>query len=116
MSSSPVAATPSEKLSSVRARMRAGNFHCVPVLDNGRLVGLITDRDLLRHQAGGIDEVEVRSAMTENPTTVAPTTPLHEAGRLLFEQKIDVLPVLDGGQLVGIMTKTDILSAFLAED
>ena len=116
MSSSPVAASPDEKLSSVQARLREGNFRCVPVLDNGRLVGIITDRDLLSQEAGAIDQVEVRLAMTENPTTVAPTTPLHEAAHLLFERKVDALPVLDDGQLVGVITINDILRAFLEED
>ena len=54
--------------------------------------------------------------MTENPVTVAPTTPLHEAARLLFERKIDALPVLEDGQLLGVMTTSDILRAFLEED
>jgi CBS domain-containing protein len=115
MSSSPVVATPGEKLSTVQARMHEGNFRCAPVLDNGRLVGIVTDRDI-RGNMGRLDEVEAKYAMTENPVTVEPTTPLHDAARILFERKIDALPVLEEGQLVGVMTSSDILRAFLEED
>ncbi len=115
MSSSPVTATPDEMLSTIEARMHEGNFRCAPVLDNGRLVGIVTDRDVRSHM-GRIDEVAARYAMTENPVTVEPATPLHQAARLLFDKKIDALPVLEDGQLVGIITSTDILRAFLDED
>jgi nucleotide-binding universal stress UspA family protein len=115
MSSSPVVATPGEKLSTVQARMHEGNFRCAPVLDNGRLAGIVTDRDI-RGNMGRLDEVEAKYAMTENPVTVEPTTPLHAAARILFERKIDALPVLEDGQLVGVLTGSDILRAFLEED
>jgi acetoin utilization protein AcuB len=115
MSSSPVTATPDEKLSTILKRMQEGTFRCAPVLDDGRLVGIITNRDVRSHM-GRINEVEVKFAMTENPVTVAPTTPLHEAARLLFERKIDALPVMEDGQLVGVMTSSDILRAFLEQD
>src|SRR5208282_3824898 len=84
MSSSPVIAAPDEKLSTIQTRMHEGNFRCAPVLDGGRLVGIITDRDVRSHM-GRIDEIEAKLAMTENPVTVAPTTPLQAAARLLFE-------------------------------
>jgi acetoin utilization protein AcuB len=115
MSSCTVTATLEEKLSSVQARMDEGNFRCAPVLEDGRLAGIITDRDVRSH-LGRINEVEVKFAMTENPVTIAPTTPLHEAARLLSERRIDTLPVVEDGQLVGVMTTSDILRAFLEED
>jgi nucleotide-binding universal stress UspA family protein len=115
MSSSPVTATPDEKLSTIMSRMQEGNFRCAPVLDNGRLIGIITNRDV-RGRMGSLNLVEVKFAMTENPVTVAPTTPLHEAARLLFERKIDALPVLEDAQLVGVMTTSDVLRAFLEQD
>jgi len=115
MSSSPGVATPSEKLLTIQTRMHEGGFRCAPVVDNGRLVGIITDRDV-RGNMGRLDEVEAKYAMTANPVTVEPTTPLHDAARILFERKIDALPVLEDGQLVGVMTNSDILRAFLEED
>jgi acetoin utilization protein AcuB len=78
-------------------------------------VGLVTDRDI-RGQMGRVDTTEVRVAMSENPPTVTPTTPLQEAARVLFEHKLDALPVVENGTLVGVLTNSDILRAFLDED
>jgi len=115
MSPSPVAVAPGEKVAAVIMRMQQGNFRSAPVVENGRLVGLITDRDI-RGQMGRVDTTEVRVAMSENPPTVTPTTPVHEAARVLFEHKIDALPVVENGQLVGVITNSDMLRAFLDED
>jgi acetoin utilization protein AcuB len=95
--------------------MQEGNFRCAPVLDDGRLVGIITNRDVRSHM-GRLDQIEVKFAMTDNPVTIAPTTPLHEAARLLFERKIDALPVLEDAHLVGVMTTSDVFRAFLEQD
>jgi nucleotide-binding universal stress UspA family protein len=115
MSSNPVTATPDEKLASVQARMAEGNFRSAPVVADGRLVGLITDRDLRMH-TGYLDNTEAKLAMSENPVTVTPTTPLHEAARIVFEQKLDSLPVIEDGKLVGVITTSDVLRAFLDQD
>jgi nucleotide-binding universal stress UspA family protein/predicted transcriptional regulator len=115
MSSSPVTTTPDEKLSTVEARMYDGNFRSAPVVDGGRLVGIVTERDIRSH-LGYLETTEVKVAMIENVVTVTPTTPLHEAARLLFERKIDHLPVLEEAQLVGVISTSDILRAFLEED
>jgi CBS domain-containing protein len=115
MSPSPVTVAPGEKVAAVIMRMQQGNFRSAPVVEDGRLVGLITDRDI-RGQMGRVDTTEVRVAMGENPPTVTPTTPVHEAARVLFEQKVDALPVVENGQLVGVITNSDILRAFLDED
>jgi len=65
---------------------------------------------------GRVETTEVRVAMTENPPTVTPSTPMHEAARVLFEQKVDALPVVENQKLVGLITNRDILRAFLDED
>ena len=115
MSPSPVTVTPGEKVAAVIMRMQQGNFRSAPVVENGRLVGLITDRDI-RGQMGRVDTTEVRVAMSENPPTVTPTTPVHDAAQILFEQKLDGLPVVENERLVGVITNSDILRAFLDED
>jgi nucleotide-binding universal stress UspA family protein/predicted transcriptional regulator len=115
MSSSPAVATPDEKLSLIESRMHEGGFRCTPVLENGRLIGIVTDRDV-RANMGRLDQVEAKYAMTGRPVTVEPTTPLHEAARILLDRKINALPVLEDGQLVGVMTTSDILRAFLDQD
>ena len=115
MSPTPTTATPDEKLSAVQARMQEGHFRSVPVVDRGQLVGLITDRDVRTH-AGRLDTTAAKAAMREDPLTVAPNSPLHEATRMVFEHKLDSLPVLEGETLVGMITNTDLLRAFLEQD
>jgi universal stress protein A len=111
MSKSPVTASPEEKMSAVEAKMRKGDFRCVPIMDKGKVVGMITDRDLRSH-AGYLDNTEVRIAMSEAVLTVAPDTPIGEAAQLLLEQKIGGLPVVEDSRLVGVITTSDILKAF----
>jgi len=115
MSPSPVTATPDEKIAAVHARMQEGNFRSVPVVHNGHLVGLITDREV-RGQMGRMDHTEVKLAMNESPETVTPATSIHDAARVIFEHKIDALPVVEDGKLAGMITSSDILRAFLEQE
>ena len=115
MASSPVTATPDEKLSSVEAKMREGGFRSMPVLAEGRVVGIVTDRDLRRH-TGYLDATEVKKAMSEDVITVKPETTIYEAARLLRERKIGAIPVVEDGKLVGMVSTTDILQALTLEE
>jgi len=86
----------------------------VPVEDDrGRLVGLITHRNLLRLLSGGIrkESVTVRDVMVANPVTVSPLTPTLEAIQTMREHRIGCLPVVDADELVGIVTSYDFLEA-----
>jgi CBS domain-containing protein len=89
----------------------------VPVEDeDGRLVGLITHRSLLRLVSAGnreknIDAITVRELMVPNPVTVSPSTPTLEAIKIMREQRLGCLPVVEGNQLVGIVTSYDFLDA-----
>lgn len=112
MTPHPISADPSEKLSTVRTKMVAGGFRSIPVLSGGKLIGIITDRDLRRHE-GYLDHTDVRLAMTEEVATVSPATPVHAAAKTLLERKVGALPVLEDGRLVGIISTTDILRAFV---
>ena len=115
MTHSPLAASPNEKLSSVQARMQEGSFRSMPVLDGGKLVGIVSDRDLRQHTAD-LENTEARSAMTTEVLTVTPETAAREAARLLRERKVGALPVMQDGELVGIVTGTDLLGAFIEKD
>jgi CBS domain-containing protein len=86
----------------------------VPVEDEaGRLVGLVTHRDVLRLLArgGGGGAVSVREIMKPDPVTVAPTAGTLDAIRLMRERCVGCLPVVEGGALVGIVTAKDFLDA-----
>ena len=84
--------------------------------EGGRLVGLITHRNLLRLVSTGnceksINGMTVREVMVPNPVTVSPATPTLEAIKIMREQRIGCLLVVEGGQLVGIVTSYDFLDA-----
>ncbi len=88
----------------------------VPVEDEGgRLVGVISHRDLLRLLARGItsgvptDPVAVRQIMKTDPVTVSPSTPTLEAVELMRSRRVGCLPVVEDGLLVGIITAMDFL-------
>ncbi len=95
----------------------------VPVLSEGRLIGIVTDRDLKRATPSllsGIDresfdkvldETRVGQVMTRNPYTVTPSMRLKDAAKILIDQRFGALPVIDGGKLIGIVTATDLLKA-----
>jgi nucleotide-binding universal stress UspA family protein/predicted transcriptional regulator len=115
MTSSPASAEPEEKLSSVAARMHQGGFRSMPVLREGRIVGIVTDRDLHRY-VRDLEHTEVKLAMTEQALTVTPQTTIYDAARLLRQRKFGALPVVQDGALVGIISTTDLLEALAPED
>jgi predicted transcriptional regulator len=110
MTRNPVTAGLEDKLSTVEAKMREGDFRAVPVVEDDTVVGIITDRDL-RRLSGMLDATRIKDAMTENVITVTINTPIAEAARLLRERKIGGLPVVEDGKLAGMITVTDVLAA-----
>ena len=110
MTRNPVSATPHEKLDSIAAKMHAGGFRCVPVVNDGAAVGIVTDRDIRQH-IGYLDQTEAFKAMSEALITVTPSTGIREAARLLRERKVGGLPVLEDGKLTGVITTCDVLEA-----
>src|SRR5262249_25028824 len=96
----------------------------LPVVDDGELVGIVSDRDLKRAMASPATSLEAhelthlltRLAAAELRTraavTISPMLPGEEAARLMVQEKISALPVTDSGQLVGIITETDVLELF----
>lgn len=113
MTADPKTARPQEKLAALKERMREGRFRSLPVVENGELVGIVTDRDIREH-AGDLDTTDAAGAMTTEVLTVTPQTSVWDAARLLSERKIGGMPVLDNEQLVGIITTSDLLRAFVA--
>ena len=124
MTPHPITIRPEDTLRAAQMRMEARGCRRLPVVDeNGRLCGIITDRDVrlalnsplvLRERWQDdmlVDHTQVDACMTPNPIAIAPDAPLSEAIEFLLEHKISGLPVLEGDQLVGIITVTDLLRA-----
>ncbi|MDD1692125.1 MAG: CBS domain-containing protein, partial [Methanoregula sp.] len=79
----------------------------VPVIKNKKIVGIITRKDLLRKP----EEVQLGLLMTPKPITIEPDMDLQEAARILVTRKIRRLPVVEGGQLVGLLSVADLMHA-----
>lgn len=112
MTKYPVTVSPKDTLAQAQERMRNGGFRQIPVVDNNRMIGILTDRDIGRRGRHNV-VAKVQSAMTTEVITVSPDMPLDEAARLLLRHKIGGLPVVDRGELVGIISTSDILQAFV---
>ena len=112
MTSQPATVSSHDTLRTAAALMERGGYRRVPVVDDGKLVGIVSDRDVRAH-SGYLDTTRVTAAMTWDPKTVTPKMTVEDAARLMIEHKIGGLPVVDNGTLVGIITATDILKAFL---
>lgn len=90
------------------------NIRHLPVLDGARLVGILSDRDLRLALSGGHPEdTVVTQVMNPEPRTVATTTTVEAAARILTDHRVGCVPVVDGGDLVGILTGSDLLRAFV---
>ena len=91
--------------------LRSCAFRHLPVVDGDRLVGILSDRDLLRaFGLSTVEQVAIADIMTVDVQTITADTPAHEAVEMLLDLKIGCLPVLgEEGQLVGLVTQTDFL-------
>lgn len=124
MTPAPVTVAPSTPVPKVQGLMRHRRIRHLPVVEDGRLVGIITDRDVRTVEpspatslAAGemrylLDRLTVRAVMTRPVITVEPREALAEAVRLMLENRIGGLPVMEGERLVGILTEVDLLRAF----
>jgi acetoin utilization protein AcuB len=112
MTKEPITVGEDELLIRASHKMQAGGFRRLPVMKEGKLVGIVTERDLREHR-GHLEHTKVNGVMTENPVSVSPGTTLEEAAQILLERQIGGLPVLADGRLIGIITSSDILNAFI---
>ena len=114
MSENPVTLEDSDPLSRAEELMRTGHFRHLPVVSKGRLVGLLTHRDLTRFR-GPDDAPELNRwtragwVMTREVRTIEPERGLIEAGEIMLEDKYGCLPVVEKGQIVGILTEADFI-------
>ncbi len=116
-----------EPVSRLRKIFEEGSIHHIPVVSGGKLVGMVTWSDFMRisfgefgnQDAKGLDEIldhtyKIHDVMTKNCTTIPKSATVRDAARLLVSHNFHALPVVDGEELVGLVTSTDLIR-FLAE-
>jgi CBS domain-containing protein len=103
-------------LASVAELMWRQQTGSVLMLDDRRIVGIVTERDVLRTVAAGKDaaSVLVGDVMTTDVITTSPDTSVRDAARIMAQHWIRHLPVVENGQLVGIISQRDITGVFAA--
>ena len=113
MSSPVVTVRPEAPLAEALEIVRRHGFRHLPVVSaEGRLLGLLSDRYLLRSLPG---DGQVREVMSERLLTAMPETEIREVARAMIAERVGCLPILDGqGTLAGIVTTTDLLRALVA--
>jgi len=128
MSRDPECVSPDTSLMEIRQLLHQRGFHHLLVVDDGTLVGVISDRDVLRTVSPFLDTRsetprDVRTLakraddlMRGDPITIAPDDSVQEAADLLLDNLISSLPVVDHGELVGIITTKDLLSYYRGRD
>jgi CBS domain-containing protein len=114
MTEEPYCAGVDDHLDAVSAAMERGRFRHVPVVDaEGRLIGIVTDRDLRRH-TGYLDTTKVSAAISEPAVAVGRHDSIHDAAQILLDRRIGGLPVIDGERrVIGILTTSDLLRGLL---
>ncbi len=122
MTREPAWIAPGDSIRTAIQRMRERQCRRLPVIENGLVVGIVSDRDLRRatnsplvlrerwYDEFMLDHVQVSACMTAKPVTVTPGTPIVDAAKLMRDKKFGGLPVVVEGRLAGIVTETELLN------
>jgi len=126
MTRNPVTATPDMSIAEASALMKQEKVHRLPVLDKEKkLVGIITEKDILyatpspasslsiHEMAYLLSKLTVKKLMSKNVVTINKDTTVEEAARMMVDQDLSSLPVLEGDKLIGIVTKSDMFKILL---
>lgn len=126
MTKNPVTINPEASVVEASELMKKEKVHRLPVLDRDKnLIGVISEKDILfatpspasslsiHEMAYLLSKLTVRKLMTKNPVTISRTTTVEEAARLMVDQDLSCLPVVEDGKLVGIVSKSDMFKILL---
>ena len=113
-----VAVAPEDTLGEAAERMAEQGVGSAVVLDSGRLIGILTERDLLKAVAGRVhtSEARVREWMTVDPMTATEETSADEAMRTMLEQGFRHLPVVEEGRTIGVVSLRELMRAAMQVD
>jgi CBS domain-containing membrane protein len=121
MMGSPVTLKPEDTLDLANDVISLGRIRHIPIVDDGRLVGIITERDLIgaaashifglkqKNKSALLKSVSIKEVMKKRVVTATPDTPIKDIAHLMAEKKIGCVPVVSAGAVVGLVTTTDIL-------
>jgi CBS domain-containing protein len=111
-----ITVAPEDTLGEVAEKMMEKNVGSVIVKDYGRLIGILTERDMLKAMAGRVhtSDARVREWMTTDPLTAAPDMPAEEAQAVMLEHNFRHLPVVQGDSVVGVVSLRRVVAAIQA--
>jgi CBS domain-containing protein len=121
MSQDPATLGRNETLDLAESIMNLGRIRHMPVVDDGKIVGIVSQRDLFRSAlitalgfgrkttSALIKTIKIKEVMTEHVITISPEATVKEAARVMIDKKIGCLPVVEDQKLIGLLTETDIL-------
>jgi acetoin utilization protein AcuB len=125
MSRPVISVSPEESINDVLAMFRKEHIRRAPVMKDGKLVGIVSERDLLNASPSSatslsvweinylISKVKIKNVMTKKVITVDKDTPIEEAARIMADKKIGGVPVTSAEKVVGMITETDLFKVFL---
>jgi CBS domain-containing protein len=112
MNKNVVTCHPSEKLTVIINKFELFHIAGMPATEKGSLVGIVTQTDVLRAvKEGSIQDATVKDVMTSEVVVISPTDSATHAARLMVEKKVNRIPVVEDGKLVGIVTRGDLIRA-----
>ena len=127
MTPDPITIAPTTTLPEANRLMKECNIRRLPIVENGRLVGIVTLGDVREASPSTatslsiyelnylLSRLTVGQIMTHDPISITPDTSIEAAARLMLEHKIGSLPVVDGTRVVGIITESDIFRLLVTE-
>jgi acetoin utilization protein AcuB len=115
MVKNPIVVTLDQRVQDCVDLMREHSIRHLPVVENQKLIGLVTESDLREvFLASLIEDLTIEGVMITEPLTVAPDTEIEDAAKLIYYHKIGGLPVVDDySEVVGILTVADLVEAFI---
>ena len=126
MSAPAIVVSPDTPVAKAMEILRSRRIGRLPVVDDGRLVGIVSEPDLLRAMPSPatsltvwempelLERLPVREVMTPDVVVVEPATRVQDAAQLMVDRRIGGLPVVEDGRVVGIITETDVFRVLVA--